>query len=61
MNSILHCLKQVGVQWDHPDLSGCTQGWGAGWAVAWKRVLAELYKAEEPVDRHWTVTVVGAD
>ena len=24
-------------------------------------VGAELSKAKEPVDRHWTVTVVGAD
>jgi hypothetical protein len=35
-------------------------GWGAGWAVAGK-LGAQLSKAEEPVDRHWTVTVVGAD
>ena len=33
--------------------------WGAGYAVSRKQVLAELYKAEEPGVRHWTVTVVG--
>jgi|TARA_B110000305_G_C19226187_1_gene532952 hypothetical protein len=35
--------------------------WGAGYAVSRKQVLAELYKAEEPVDTLWASTVVGAD
>jgi len=35
-------------------------GWGAGWAVTREQGV-QLSKAEEPVDRHWAVTVVGAD
>tara|TARA_B110000037_G_scaffold134228_1_gene152171 strand:+ start:43 stop:198 length:156 start_codon:yes stop_codon:yes gene_type:complete len=34
-------------------------GWGVGWAVAMKQVLAELSKAEEPRDRLWTAEVMG--
>jgi hypothetical protein len=30
----------------------------AGWA---ERDFIELSKSEEPVNTHWTVTVVGAD
>jgi len=36
-------------------------GWGAGWAVAGKLGVGKLSRVEEPVDTHWTVTVVGAD
>ena len=36
-------------------------GWGAGWAVTREMGVGQLSRAEEPVDRHWTVTVVGAD
>ena len=34
---------------------------GAGWAVTKKQGYIKLSEAEEPVDTHWTVTVVGAD
>ena len=47
------------MQWNHSDLSRCAPKAGACWAVTRKKEWAELSKAEEPVDRHWTVTVVG--
>ena len=50
----IECIR---VQWNHSDLSGC----GSGWAVARKQGYIKLSEAEEPVDTHWTVTVVGAD
>ena len=40
---------------------GVPLGCGAGWAVTRKQWVGEASKAEEPVDTHWTVTVVGAD
>ena len=40
---------------------GVPLGWGAGWAVTRKMGVGELSKSEEPIDTHWTVTVVGAD
>jgi len=39
----------------------CPLGRGEDWAVAREKEVAQLSKAEEPVDTHWTVTVVGAD
>jgi len=53
------CIR---VQWNHPELAGVPPGVGlltgrllGNWG--WVR---ELSRAEEPVDRHWTGTVVGA-
>ena len=43
----------IGVQW---NLFG--QVGGTGWAVTRKQGWALLSRAEEPEDRHWTVTVV---
>jgi hypothetical protein len=53
-SSTIVCIR---VQWNHPDLSGC----GAGWAVTRKQGWVQLSRTEEPVDTHWTVTVLGAD
>jgi hypothetical protein len=52
----------IGVQWNHPDLAGCTPYGGvlAGRLLG-KQGWAELSKAEEPEGRDRTVTVVGAD
>jgi hypothetical protein len=36
-------------------------GWGAGWAVTRKCWGWVQSKSEEPEDRHWTLTIVGAD
>ena len=40
---------------------GVPLGWGAGWPVTGKQGMGQLSRAEEPVDRYWTVTVAGAD
>ena len=40
---------------------GVPRGWGADWAVTRKQGVVQLSKAEEPVDTHWTVMIVGAD
>ena len=38
---IIECIR---VQWNHPDLSGYTLGWGAGWAVTRKQgTLLQAY------------------
>ena len=39
--STIVCIR---VQWNHPDLSGCTHGgWGAGWAVSRKQGVGYKY------------------
>jgi hypothetical protein len=45
----------IWVQWNHSDLTGC-----APRARCWLGGV-QLSRAEETDDRHWTVTVVGAD
>jgi len=39
----------------------CPGGGCPEWAVAREWGWVQLSKAEEPVDTHWTVMIVGAD
>ena len=53
-----HTIVCIRVQWNHSDLLGCTPRVGR-WAVGRKYGRGgALFRAEEPEDRHWTVTVV---
>jgi hypothetical protein len=56
--STIVCIQ---VQWNHSDLSGCAPRVGCWLGGSRKCGGGCSYRAEEPVDRHWTVTVVGAD
>jgi hypothetical protein len=40
---------------------GVPRGGCADWAVTRKKGWVQLSRAEEPEDRHWTVTVVEPD
>ena len=46
------------MQWNHSDLSGCAPRVGLAGRLLGKG--GAVSKAEEPVDTHWTVAVVGA-